>query len=756
MEILDEIVSEFLVESYESLDQLDKDLLALEETSDDSECLSSIFRTIHTIKGTSGFLAFGKLERLTHAGESLLVQLRDGNLTLHSLIADALLEMVNSVRRILRNIENGHGEGETSYDELIVQLEALKTGQAPPTVEIQPDEVIAELSSTKNPGSTPEQSVGSGVSSTGLRTDSQADTGLESNSFDDRAVLHQQDSGSSDFDAPSALLSDSSEFRGTSIADSTVRIDVQLLDKLMNLVGELVLARNQIMQHSEASVDTGLLNAAQRINLITSELQEGVMKTRMQPIRNAWSKLPRVIRDLSHACGKNVKLQMEGADTELDKTILEAIRDPLTHIVRNSVDHGIESPIERRAAGKPHEGTLRLSACHEGGLIVIEIRDDGAGINTDRVRSSAIRKGLISEDEAADMTEREAIQLILRPGFSTAESVTNISGRGVGMDVVKSNVEKIGGTLEIQSVSGQGTTLRIKIPLTLAIVPALVVTVEGDRYCIPQVNLLELVRLHGACVEQEIEVLHSVPVYRLRGRLLPLIYLDEELALRPPRTHQERLASESVNIVVLHAEGRSFGLIVDEINDTQEIVVKPLGTHLKSLSVYAGSTIMGDGAVSLILDVPGIAQHAHLLNDAAATKNLDACVAKNDNSTQDSWLIVEPTQGSQAAIRLSSVARLEEIHTSDIEQIGHRQVIQYRGEIMPLASISEYGQIEPVDGRVSIVVYNHDGRNVGVGVGRIVDIVNQAINDSECDDDTKIISGRVTQVIDLGRVTAGA
>lgn len=836
MEMLDEIVSEFLVESHESLDQLDRDLLALESASEDRELMSSVFRTIHTIKGTSGFLAFQKLERLTHVGESLLVPLRDGNLQLDNDIADSLLSMVDAVRSMLGSIEQGQGEGDESYDDLIARLEELRNpeasaqnaerktagesggaevedavvdqsddaeadaaleptdaGEEPPeAVEVKaPRKRAAKKKTTRKKTTSKASSAKSGPkkkSTTSKRAakkkspvvaDDSVDSGSEE-PVSEAEELQQPPAVAAESTSPAATecaeaapaaaanVPSSKTDRGndqdrspqrkkeTAIADSTVRIDVHLLDKLMNLVGELVLARNQVMQFCHDTTDGGMSAAAHRINLITTELQEGVMKTRMQPIRNAWSKLPRVVRDLSHSCGKEVQLMMEGADTELDKTILEAIRDPLTHIVRNSVDHGIESPQERIAAGKPAEGTLLLRAFHEGGQVNIEITDDGGGIDTDRVRRSAVSKGMLSEDEAAALSEGEALQLILQPGFSTAAKVTNVSGRGVGMDVVKNNVEKIGGSLDIQTKAGQGTTLRIKIPLTLAIVPALVISTAGDRYCIPQVSLLELVRLDGDRVRDEIEVLHSVPVHRLRGRLLPLVYLDEQLGLRPPRTDKERAADESVNIVVLQAEGRQFGLVVCEINDTQEIVVKPLGTHLKDLPMYAGSTIMGDGTVALILDVIGIAQRSNVLASQPGSRSAEAAVGETEHhDDRDSWLIVEWGEGVQAAIPLSSVARLEEFDVEQIEQAGRRQVVQYRGEIMPLTSATEFGQLQPNGGAVSVVVYNDNGRNVGIAVGQIVDIVKRnRETEGSTDGDSRIISGRVTQVIDLARIAA--
>jgi two-component system chemotaxis sensor kinase CheA len=779
--MLDDIVKEFLVESYENLDQLDKDLMALEDAPDDRSRLSSIFRTIHTIKGTSGFLAFPKLEHITHVGENLLVRLRDGALQLNAEITSGLLSMVDAVRSILGQIDSTATEGEEAYEALVAKLGRLKNGEsaAPPEApasaseqaEIEVEQVIRELSNdvaaAVSESTTKSKKSRSNKAKSKAVTAQSAPAAPASIAPTPAAVVPAEQ----DHDHPAPVMAAATpavkkEARtvdngegGGSAADSSVRIDVHLLDKLMNLVGELVLARNQIMQFSQGIEDAALAAASQRINLITTELQEGVMKTRMQPIRNAWSKLPRVVRDLSISCGKQVQVKMDGAETELDKTILEAIKDPLTHIVRNSVDHGIETAEVRKANGKPAEGTLWLRAYHEGGQVNIEIADDGAGINVDRVRQKAIEKGMITPEQAAAMSDRDAIQLILLPGFSTAAKVTNVSGRGVGMDVVKTNVEKIGGTLDIHSTVGHGTTLRIKIPLTLAIVPALIVTCDEDRYCIPQVSLLELVRLEGDRARKDIELMHSVPVYRLRGQLLPLVFLDEELKLRPRRSDEERRSCDVVNIVVLQAEDRQFGLVVDHINDTQEIVVKPLGQHLKGLATYAGSTIMGDGTVSLILDVLGIAQQSHVLS-AHGTRSL---IDNSDNRGEQnimgiSWLIVDPQDGTRAAIPLSSVSRLEEIRSESIEKTGRQQVVQYRGEIMPLVSLNDFGQVEPDEhGAISLVVYNDGRRNIGIVVGRIVDIVNepdQAFSDESCE--TRIIAGRVTRVVHLEQLAMNA
>jgi two-component system chemotaxis sensor kinase CheA len=961
----DDIVKEFLVESYENLDQLDRDLMALEETPDDKSRLSSVFRTIHTIKGTSGFLAYPHLEHIAHVGENLLVKLRDGVLRLNAEMTSALLEMVDAIRSILGNIDSTGTEGDEAYETLAAKLERLKSGESVPVtiaavtkqsaapvvqaapaaseqMEIEVEQVVRELSLEiqaavesapakrkrgRPKGSTskaatpcgesrragdvnplisaePSNNQGTNVprSPTGfLQSMPLPATALaaiqtqpaHSETIDtQQADTHQHEETAPVISAKpvkkrvtDADASSEGADKHNSAADSTVRIDVNVLDRLMNLVGELVLARNQIMQFSQSIEDAALIAASQRLNLITTELQEGVMKTRMQPIRNAWSKLPRVVRDLSISCGKQVQVEMDGAETELDKTILEAIRDPLTHIVRNSVDHGIEPADVRVKAGKPAQGTLWLRAYHEGGQVNIEIADDGAGISVDRVRQKAVEKGMVTPEQAAAMSDREAIQLILLPGFSTAAKVTNVSGRGVGMDVVKTNVEKIGGTLEIHSVFGSGTTLRIKIPLTLAIIPALIVTTSGDRYAIPQVSLLELVRLEGEQVKQNIEYVHGAPVYRLRGKLLPLVYLNQALgtagedatskcghgehkcagawnldfvmarskhlawkgrlrayldgketmkleeAVSPrlcslgkwlysdglrdfghlarvkelEKLHAEmhaavgrviqkneqgdtegaeKLLKEvdafshntvaildelketaegtgAINIVVLRANDRQYGLVVDKVNDSAEIVVKPLSRQLKGLKEYAGTTIMGDGTVALILDVMGLAIGAGLtaeMKDQQHAANLkDAHHASHEAQT---LLVVDLGDTRRFALPTSMVARLEKVPRTAVEQTDGREVIQYRGEIMPIVRLANifgaanYGEPEPEE--LQIIVYAEHDYSCGFAVNRIVDIVEtelrlQKQKNGHSDNllGTTVIQDRVTDVLNL-------
>ena len=579
MDDMDDIVRDFLVESNENLDQLDRDLVTLEKNPAAREVLGSIFRTIHTIKGTTGFLGFPRLESVAHVGENLLSSLRDGRLLLDAEITTALLAMVDAVRGMLVNIETTGKEGEGDYAPLIETLTRLQNGEknvsqvgpaappaatvplapavsaappasapavvppvppAPPvsTAPVAPPAPVAAPPSAEEPVREPEPKepvpvprMGEILVQSGVVKPEEVEEALQLQHEGDERPLGEilVGRGAAKPTAVREALQVQAEARASALSDSNIRVDVGLLDKLMNLVGELVLARNQILQFSSTQQDTSFLNTSQRLNLITTELQEGVMKTRMQPIGNIWSKFPRVVRDLATACSKQIQIEMEGKETELDKTIIESIKDPLTHLIRNAVDHGVEAPEKRVAAGKPAQGRLSLRAFHEGGQVNIEISDDGAGIDLERVKHKALDKNLITPDQAPRMSDREILNLIFLPGLSTAEKVTNVSGRGVGMDVVKTNIEKIGGTVDIQSRFGHGTTLKIKIPLTLAIIPALIVTSARDRYAIPQVSLLELVRLEGEQARKGIEMIHGAAVYRLRGKLLPLVTLNHAL-----------------------------------------------------------------------------------------------------------------------------------------------------------------------------------------------------------------------------------
>jgi two-component system chemotaxis sensor kinase CheA len=706
----DDILREFLIESTDNLDQLDQDFVALEVDATATDRIAAIFRAIHTIKGTSGFLGLAKLEKLAHAGESVLSRLRDGTLTFTPAITSALLAMVDGVRSILASVEASGTEGPETYSEVIESLGSLidegpspvaHVAHAPPPEQAQTQVVVAV------PGDRP--------------------------SVRPQAVVE---------------ASQTQHESRTAASDTSIRVDVGLLDKLMNLVGELVLARNQIIQFSGQTQDSLLQGTSQRLNLITTELQEGVMKTRMQPIGNVWHKFPRVVRDLAVTCGKQVRLEMIGAETDLDRTIIEAIKDPLTHLVRNSVDHGFETPEVRVARGKPAVGRLVLRAFHEGGQVNIEISDDGGGIDPAKLRQRAVDRTLITPERAARMSDRESLNLIFLPGFSTAAKVTSVSGRGVGMDVVKTNVEKIGGTVDVHSTVGHGTALKIKIPLTLAIIPALIVTSHTERFAIPQVNLLELVRLAPEQAATQVEHIHGAPVYRLRGNILPLVYLQRTLEF--PSAPDS--AGEPVNIVVLQADERQFGLVVDSVCDTEEIVVKPLGKELKGLSVFAGATIMGDGRVALILDVMGIAERANVISAARDRNMTDGAKKELSRERAKRTVLLFGVHGEERmAIPLSMVARLEEFPRSRVERSNGKHVVQYRGRILPLLDLSGAIGEDATAAPLQVIVYSEQGRSVGLVVEQILDVVEESVEDEHqlVASGLAVIAGRVTDLVNV-------
>lgn len=715
-ELQQQLIKDLLIESAEGLDRFDREMLALESGHSSPDALNIIFRVIHTIKGTAGCLGLGKIESVAHVGENLLSALRDGKVSVTPPLITTLLAYADALRAMLNSLEREGSEGNVDYSQLLQKLQELQAS-SPSPVPVAPGSVqearkvekqvwglfddeppeaapAAPAAGTPPPAALPAASVPAGVPA--------------------------MDGGN----------------RGPAAADSAIRVNIDQLDKLMNLVGELVLARNQIVQYSASTNESSLMAASQRLNIITTELQENVMKTRMQPIGNVWAKFPRVVRDVAGELGKRVQLVMEGNQTELDRTIIEAIKDPLTHIVRNAIDHGIETPDVRKTAGKPEEGMLILRAFHEGGQVNIEILDDGRGVQVSRVKEKALQRALISPDQAARMSDREAFNLIFLPGFSTAEKITNVSGRGVGMDVVKTNIEKIGGSVDVFSQSGAGTTIKIKIPLTLAIIPALIVTSGGERFAIPQVSLLELVRLEADQARKGIEMLYGAPVYRLRGQLLPLCHLNKELDLATAAPGGPDgggdAGSDAVNVVVLQADGRQFGLVVDEINDTEEIVVKPLGKQLKGITCFAGATIMGDGRVALILDVLGVAQHANVVNEVRDRAMLEKSRSDGRAADRQTLLLFDAGGGSRMAIPLSMVARLEEFPRSSVERSGRHEVVQYRGQILPLIRVSDHvsgAAAAAADGDepMQVVVYAEQGRSVGLVVGRINDIVEEAV-----------------------------
>ena len=763
MEDLGEIVGEFLMESHENLDQIDRDLVELEQEPNSRDLISRIFRAIHTIKGTSGFLAFGRLETLAHAGESLLSKLRDGVMPVTPQTITTLLATIDGVRSLLAEIEANGNEGDVDVDSIISAVHAQMQA---PVAEAEAPVAAASAEPEVAPAPIEEQGVrpapdpvegqrrplGEMLVESGAAQPSDVASGLQSQlEGDDRklgTILLEE--GKAQPAAVNEALQQQAPKR--SVADQAIRVDVDLLDNLMNMVGELVLARNQLVRGVMEIGDSGLVRSAQRLGMITSELQAGIMKTRMQPIDHIWSKLPRVIRDLSNSLGKQVQLVMEGKETELDRSLLEAVKDPLTHLVRNAVDHGIEDTETRVANGKTPEGTLTLRAYHEGGHVAVEVADNGAGMNVDRIAQKAVENGLLRPEQVATMDKRDIMAMVFQPGFSTAAKVTNVSGRGVGMDVVKTNIERIGGAVSVDSTLGEGTVWRLTIPLTLAIIQALTVDCGDQRYVVPQVAVLELVFIDGQSTK--IEYASGAPVYRLRGKLLPLVRLDRALGL-------EVGGDQGVYIMVLQADGRRFGLVVDRVLNTEEVVVKALNSRFKDIGLYAGATILGDGKVGLILDASSLARRSHLA-DSKESK-VDTSRESKTGGTGER-LLVTAVGERRVAIPLDTVTRLEEFPRDRIEQAGSREVVQYRGQILPLVRLSHllgaYGE-EPEGDTVSVVVYSEGGRSVALVVDRIVDIAENstaARRDAEEDGlvGTAVIQQRVTELLDVRRAILAA
>jgi two-component system chemotaxis sensor kinase CheA len=639
---VDELTKEFLAESQEGLDRMERCLTELETRPDDAELLGEIFRAVHTIKGTTGFLGFDRLEKLAHAGEHLLGSLRDGRLAVSSDLISGLLRLLDGLRAILLLIEETGVEGTRAGDEdgeLIAELARLNGQELGQLAELEAVPHIALV-----------EGVARGDAAVAAAKGDTTSPGLQPAAVDRAAG-----------------------------ADKTLRIDVDVLNRMMNLVGELVLTRNQMLQSGMEAANFPEL--ARRLDSVTADLRETVMQARMQPVGNLFGKFPRMVRDLSRTCGREVRVEYTGQETGLDKSLLEAIKDPLTHAVRNAVDHGIESPADRVLAGKPAEGCLRLKAFHQSGSVVIEVEDDGAGIPMERVLQKAVERNLVTAEEAAAMSEREALQLIFLPGFSTAAAVTTVSGRGVGMDVVRANVEKVGGSVEVESRRGVGTTLRLRVPLTLAIVPSLVVTSGGQYFALPQSALVELVDIPNREFDKMVQRIGGSELYRLREHLLPMVWLDRLLGLEGDRPAE----SKGHYLAVLEAEGCRYGLVVDDLMSPEEIVVKPLSPVLREIGLFSGATVLGNGTLALILDIGATAARAGV-KPVEETVEIGAGAADGAVEEADglSFLIFEDRARERTALPLEVVERIESVPLHRIEYAGGRPMLQYRGELLPL------------------------------------------------------------------------
>ncbi|MEX2455225.1 MAG: chemotaxis protein CheW [Rhodospirillaceae bacterium] len=890
---MDDLLTEFLTETVESLENLDVELVRLEQNPNDPELLGNIFRLVHTIKGTCGFIGLSRLEAVAHAGENVLGNFRDGVQEVTPEAVSLILAALDRIKEIVAALEATEAEPAGDDSGLIAELDAMyragKTGGAPgwartpaaPQVPAAPappvgslyerigalsvldaavdlmyakvarDETLAPLfeglEMTRMQGHTVEyvvkafggpndyfddalrpyfaQLAGRGFA--GAHFNSLADyfasalASLEVNrDAIDEAILMfcaaeddflsaappvedaagpadepglPEDLPAEDLDIGVDNAADmskdgraaGSQGKESSVANQSIRVNVELLENLMTMVSELVLTRNQLLQMVRKHEDSEFKVPLQRLSHVTTDLQEGVMKTRMQPIGNAWNKLPRIVRDIANDLGKKIDLKMIGAETELDRQVLEMIKDPLTHMVRNSGDHGLEVPADRVRAGKSEMGTITLNAYHEGGHIIIEISDDGRGISIKRVKEKALANGLATVAELDAMSDQQIQQFIFKAGFSTAEKVTNVSGRGVGMDVVRTNIEKIGGQIELRSVEGKGSTFIIKIPLTLAIVSALIVRCSSERFAIPQLSVVELVRVSSAS-DHRIEKVNETPVLRLRDRLLPLVSLSNLLNLgsrdlllaarqssearkakkardsgsaapvavsrEPAASREPAEAEEEAFIVVAQVGAYTFGIVVDAVYDTEEIVVKPVAPILRDIHVYSGNTILGDGSVIMILDPNGIAAATGELvvpNDGERGESRSAGVRSDDRTA---LLVFRAGNAEPKAVPLALVARLEEIDTASIEISNGLPVVQYRGQLMPLLSVASDFE-RRTEGRQPVLVFTDRDRSMGLMVDEILDIVEEHLAIEITVDipgviGSAVIAGKATEIID--------
>ncbi|GAB1715368.1 MAG: CheA signal transduction histidine kinase [Nitrobacter sp.] len=753
---MDDLLREFLTETNESLDTVDNQLVSFEQDPNNAKILDNIFRLVHTIKGTCGFLGLPRLEALAHAAETLMGKFRDG-MPVTGEAVTLILSTIDRIRDILGQLEATETEPEGSDTDLIELLHHMAehgAADAAPAPEPAAEPPVAETAGTLTYQVLERQLRPGEVSLDDLER-AFRETEVEAAAPASRpAPAPQPASGApAPAAAPKAAVKaapkkaeDTPE--SDRVSHQSIRVNVDTLEHLMTMVSELVLTRNQLLEISRRHEDNEFKVPLQRLSNVTAELQEGVMKTRMQPIGNAWQKLPRIVRDLSSELGKQIELEMHGADTELDRQVLDLIKDPLTHMVRNSADHGLETPAERVKAGKPEQGTIRLLAYHEGGHIIICIADNGRGLNTERIKAKAIQNGLATEAEIEKMTEAQIHKFIFAPGFSTATAVTSVSGRGVGMDVVRSNIDQIGGTIDVKSVAGEGSSLTIKIPLTLAIVSALIVEAAGDRFAIPQLSVVELVRVR-ANSDHRIERIKDTPVLRLRNKLLPLMHLKKLLKI------DDGVASDPENgfIVVTQVGNQTFGIVVDGVFHTEEIVVKPMSTMLRHIGMFSGNTILGDGAVIMIIDPNGI---AHALGASVASQQEvsdenEASAGGTDEMT--SLLVFRAGSNQPKAVPLALVTRLEEIGVAKIEVADGRYMVQYRDQLMPLVQME--GVSVGTEGSQAVLVFADDGRAVGLVVDEIIDIVEERLNIEVASSrqgilGSAVIKGRATDVIDIG------
>ncbi|MFN5457015.1 chemotaxis protein CheW [Bradyrhizobium sp.] len=774
---MDDLLREFLTETSESLDTVDNQLVRFEQEPNNAKILDNIFRLVHTIKGTCGFLGLPRLEALAHAAETLMGKFRDG-MPVTGEAVTLILTTIDRIKDLLAQLEANESEPEGEDRDLISELEAMvERGMAAMAAGAAPPPLVPAAPAA--PPAAPAVTQGSLIDQTLERPLRPGEVSLDEleRAFRETAIetppAHEkapepkaaapapksepakvEAKAEPKAEAPKKAArakanADGEVHESDKVANQSIRVNVDTLEHLMTMVSELVLTRNQLLEIARRNEDTEFKVPLQRLSNVTAELQEGVMKTRMQPIGNAWQKLPRIVRDLATELGKQIELEMHGADTELDRQVLDLIKDPLTHMVRNSADHGLETPAERAASGKAEQGTIRLSAYHEGGHIIICIADNGRGLNTERIKTKAVANGLVTEAELEKMTEAQIHKFIFEPGFSTAAAVTSVSGRGVGMDVVRTNIDQIGGTIDIKSVAGEGTSVTIKIPLTLAIVSALIVEAGGDRFAIPQLAVVELVRAR-ANSEHRIERIKDTAVLRLRNKLLPLMHLKKLLKIDDGSSTDP----ENGFIVVTQVGNQTFGIVVDCVFHTEEIVVKPMSTKLRHIDMFSGNTILGDGAVIMIIDPNGIAKALGAAGSASqAVADEHAAHHAIGGEQLTSLLVFRAGTAQPKAVPLALVTRLEEIAADKIEISNGRYMVQYRDQLMPLVQME--GVSVQTTGSQPILVFADETRAMGLVVDEIIDIVEERlhIQVSGAKDGilgSAVIKGQATEVIDVG------
>ncbi|MBK1622007.1 chemotaxis protein CheW [Afifella marina] len=773
---MDELLREFLTETNESLDVADVELVKFEQEPNNAAILNNIFRLVHTIKGTCGFIGLPRLAKLAHAAETLMDKFREG-VPVTPAAVSLVLKTIDRIKDILAKLEeNGGQEPEGSDADLIELLEKMAAGETVSEEVVEEAEVTVGtivdqvLERPLMPGEIPLDELERIFRETEVENPA-----AKGKTKAKKAPAKAKEKASSSEEKPSPAAAPAKKEEpetkapvakapetpakkpvedqpaannSSSVSSQSIRVNLDALEHLMTMVSELVLTRNQLMEIARRQEDSDFKVSLQRLSTVTAELQEGVMRTRMQPIGHAWQKLPRIVRDLAQDLGKQIELEMVGADTELDRQVLDLIKDPLTHMVRNSADHGLETTEERRLAGKPEKGLVRLSAFHEGGHIIIEISDDGRGLNTDRIREKALENRLATEAELAKMSDAQIHRFIFHAGFSTAEKVTSVSGRGVGMDVVRSNIEIIGGNVDVRSTQGKGSTFVIKIPLTLAIVPALIVEVAGERFAVPQLAVVELVRIQPDS-EHKIERLKDAPVLRLRDKLLPIVHLGALLG----SVKDELADQESGFIAVMQVGNQIFGVIVDAVFHTEEIVVKPMSSMLRHIGMFSGSTILGDGRVIMIVDPNGVAQQAaSSIEQTIATATADAQEQEESNDAV-SMLVFRAGGREPKAVPLSLVTRLEEFETEKVEWAGGQPILNYRGALIPLVYVNHEVE-QRTTGTQPMLVFSDDGNTMGLVVDEIVDIVQEPLN-IELPSETPgllgsaVLGGKATDIVDI-------